>query len=172
MTATGGTKLSAVDKALLHWLSRVTDTADPEPAHLRELGRLALSVRRVDAQLAEVVADSELVLDCELVGAVRSGAEASRVGQASPRMVSFEIDDVAIEVQITDLPDGREILGVVDGLIPSDGARVDLETGRAERASCSLDEFNRFEFSAVARGLVRFRVVADPVDVTTDWLTV
>ncbi len=166
MTATGGTELSAADQALLHWLSRVADTADPEPAHLRELGRLALSVRKVDAQLAEVVVDSELVR------AVRSGAEPGRVGQTSPRMVSFEIGDVAIEVQITDLPDGREILGVVDGVISSDGARVDLETGRAECVSCSLDELNRFEFSAVARGLVRFRVVADPVDVTTDWLTV
>ena len=57
------------DRELLESLARVALLVDPEPPYLRELGRAALSIRRVDAELAELIADSQLA-----AGAVRSVA--------------------------------------------------------------------------------------------------
>lgn len=160
MTATLGDELSSADLALLQWLSRVAAVVDPEPAHLRELGRLALSVRRVDAALAALVADSD-----ELAGAVRLA------GANSPRVLSFELDGVVVEVQVTDRPTGRSVLGVVEGLSLAPGDRVELETARAEVLPVPIDSLGRFDIEDVPRGLVRLRVLAGGCDVTTDWVS-
>ncbi len=160
MTQTLGDELSPADLALLDWLSRVAAVADPEPPHLRELGKLALSVRRLDAEAAALVADSR-----ELTSIVRSA------DTQSPRVLTFELDVVVIEVQVTDRPSGRQLLGVLDGVDLGPGARVDIETARAEQVSAPVDEVGRFMFADVPRGLVRLRVVVGGLDVTTDWVS-
>lgn len=159
MTSTMGDELSPADLALLQWLSRVAAVLDPEPPHLRELGRLALSVRRVDAELAALVADSD-----------RMSAAVRLAGTNSPRVVSFEVEDVVVEVQVSDRAAGRSLLGLVEGLDLQAGDRVDLETARAEVRSAPLDVMGRFDFADVPRGLVRLRVLAGGRDVTTDWV--
>lgn len=160
MTQTLGDAVSPADLALLEWLSRVAAVVDPEPPHLRELGKLALSVRRLDSEAAALVADSR-----ELASMVRSG------DAPSPRVLTFELADVVVEVQVTDRPAGRALLGVVEGVQPEPAARVDVETARADRLSAALDEAGRFEFADVPPGLVRLRVVAGDQDVTTDWVS-
>lgn len=151
-------RFSPEDEALLAWLGRVAAVADPEPGHLLELGRAAFSVRRIDAELAELVSDSVL-----LAGLVRSG-------RTGPRLLSFSAGDLVVEIQVTDAPSGGEVLGLVEGLMSAHPARVDVEDGAGRVEEHSLDGFGRFRLDRVPSGLVRFRVVAGPLDVTTAWV--
>jgi hypothetical protein len=154
--------LDPQDAALLAWLGGVLAAVDPEPEVLRELGRAAFSVRRVDEELAELVADSAL-----LGGMVRSVTP-------GPRLLSFAAGNLVLELQVTDMPRGRAALGMLDGLleagpVPAD-ARVDLETADARVESTDVDEVGRFAFDQVPEGLVRLRVVSGALDVTTAWV--
>ncbi len=151
---------TADDEQLLAWLGALAAVVDPEPVELRELGRAAFTVRRIDAELAELVSDSAL-----LGGLVRSAG-------SGPRLLSFAAGDLVIELQVDEAPAGLGALGVIDGLeqpVPAD-ARVDLETADARVLSSPLDELGRFGFTTVPAGLVRARVVAGELDVTTAWV--
>lgn len=150
--------LSPADLELLARLARVAAVIDPEPPHLRELGRAALSVRRVDAELAALVADSQL-----MTGAVRS------TGLDNPRVLTFRLAGVLVEVQISQSPKGRQLIGVLEGLDRGSADRVLLETAGNESFSSPVDLLGRFEFAWVGRGLVRLRVLAGGADVTTEW---
>ncbi len=154
--------MSVEDRELLDWLARVAETVDPEPQHLRELGKAALSVRRVDAELAQLVADSAL-----LAGAVRSGAV-----DTAPRLLTFLLGDLAVDVQVTLAADGLELIGVLDGLAARDGGWVEVESPGVATTRCELDPVGRFAGRQIAPGLVRLRVRARNLDVTTDWVTV
>jgi hypothetical protein len=151
-------ELTDEDLSLLAWLGRVAAVVDPEPPHLRELGRSALSVRRVDSELAELVSDSVL-----LGGLVRSAV-------TGPRLLTFVAGDVVIDVQVTDEPHGREVIGQVDGLEPGDVVSLDIETADARVVRVELDELRRFTVHDAPGGLLRLRVVSGPVDVTTAWV--
>lgn len=150
--------LSQSDLVLLSMLRRVVETVDPEPEYLRELGRAAFSVRRVDAELAELVADSSLQREL-----VRSAGE-------DPRLLTFQVGGVFIEVQVSRLDTRRELIGQVEGLDADGDGRVEIEAARGEVLSAPLDELGRFAFDEVPMRLVRLRVVAPGVDVTTDWV--
>lgn len=153
---------TADDEQLLAWLGALAAVVDPEPEELRELGRAAFAVRRLDSELAELVSDSAL-----LGGLVRSAG-------TGPRLLSFAAGELIIEVQVSEGPRGREVIGVVDGLseaaVGVGDARVDLETADARVLSAQLDELGRFTFDLAPAGLLRFRVVAGQVDVTTAWV--
>lgn len=150
--------LTQSDLVLLSMLRRVVETVDPEPEYLRELGRAAFSVRRVDAELAELVADSSL--QRELV----------RSAGADPRLLTFQVGGVFIEVQVSRLDTRRELIGQVEGLDTEGESRVEIEAARGGVLSAPLDELGRFAFDEVPMRLVRLRVVAPGVDVTTDWV--
>ncbi len=149
--------LSPQDRQLLDWLGQVVTVVDPEPPHLRELGRLALSVRRVDAELAALIADSD-----RLVG-VR------RAGPAGVRLLSFELGSMLADVEVHPRPGDRlRLVGVIDGL--AGPGRVDVETGSATTQSVEVDAVGRFAADAVPAGLLRLRILAEGVDVTTEWV--
>ncbi len=150
--------LTPSDVALLTMLRRVVETLDPEPDYLREMGRAAFSVRRVDAELAELVSDS--TLQRELV----------RSASADPRLLTFQVGGVFIEIQVSHIDTRRELIGVVEGLETEGEARVEIEAARGDVLRSALDEFGRFGFDEVPARLVRFRVLTTGVDVTTDWV--
>ncbi|MBK8469645.1 MAG: hypothetical protein WAR57_12270 [Candidatus Phosphoribacter sp.] len=151
------------DRELLAWLARTCADVDPEPDDLRELGRAALSVRRVDAELAALVGD------CALTGSDVRSSETTGDGH---RLLAFGLGDLLIETQVSARPGGVSLLGVVEGITHSAEGRVELESTRAPTRRCPLDRFARFWFTAVPAGLVRLRVVAVGHDVTTQWVTV
>lgn len=150
--------LTPGDATLLSMLRHVIEVVDPEPEYLRELGRAAFSVRRVDAELAELVSDSSL--QRELV----------RSAGADPRLLTFQVGGVFVEVQVSRLETRRELIGQVDGLDTEGEGRVEIEAARGEVLTAPLDELGRFVFDEVPMRLVRLRVVAPGVDVTTDWV--
>ena len=150
--------LTPSDLALLTMLRRVVEVLDPEPEYLREMGRAAFSVRRVDAELAELVSDSSLQREL-----VRSASE-------DPRLLTFQVGGLFIEVQISRVEARRELIGLVEGLETEGEGRVEIEAARGDMLSAPLDEFGRFGFDEVPMRLVRFRVLTAAVDVTTDWV--
>ncbi len=150
--------LTPSDLTLLTMLRRVVEVLDPEPEYLREMGRAAFSVRRVDAELAELVSDSALQREL-----VRSASE-------DPRLLTFQVGGLFIELQVSRLETRRELIGLVEGLESEGEGRVEIEAARGDVLSAPLDEFGRFGFDEVPMRLVRFRVLTTAVDVTTDWV--
>ena len=150
--------LTPSDVALLRMLRQVVEVVDPEPDYLREMGRAAFTVRRIDAELAELVSDSSL--QRELV----------RSAGGDPRLLTFQVGGVFIEVQVSHIDTRREVIGVVEGVDPEQDGRVEVEAAGGDVLGVALDEFGRFAFAEVPMRLLRFRVVTSEVDVTTDWV--
>ncbi|HRW17563.1 MAG TPA: hypothetical protein P5181_01840 [Dermatophilaceae bacterium] len=155
-------QLDPGDDALLGWLRRVIDQADPEPPHLRDLGSLALSVRRVDGELAALVADSATA------GSVRRASDATPGGV---RLLAFELDDVVVDVEARPLPGHRvTLVGVVEGV--TGDLAVEVETAAAATIPVTVDGVGRFALDEVSSGLIRLRVRTGELDVTTEWVRV
>lgn len=145
------------DVELLAELRRAAAGADPEPAYLRELGRAAFSVRRVDAELAQLVADSA------------RRRELVRSAGGDPRLVTFVAGEVTIEVQVSRADSRPCLIGLVEGLAQPQGARVAVEAASGLLVAAALDEWGRFTVEDLPPGLLRLRVAGEGVDVTTDW---
>ena len=77
------------DQELLLRLGVLARAADPAPAEVLELGRAALSMRRLDAELAELVADS----DAALAGVRGAGS--------TVRLLTFEAGELVVEAQVS-----------------------------------------------------------------------
>lgn len=139
-------------------LRRIAAVADPVPSLVLESARSAFLLRALDAELAELVHDS--AVDPELV-LVRGP------GDNDVRMLSFEHGSVAVDLQVTETPAGRELLGLVSGAVG------DVELERAgSRTAVPLDEAGRFVASGLPTGAVRLHLRAeDGTAVTTSWVT-
>src|ERR1700728_1504739 len=107
----------SLDEAgLLARLGAVALAADGPPDLVYELGRAAFAWRRVEAELAELVADSALEASM-----VRSSASSTRV-------LSFEVGEVTVEVQVSIRRGRRSLLGQVAGRPAASGGVVWAET--------------------------------------------
>ena len=146
------------DDILIGQLRRIGDQADPPPPTVLEAARAAFLMRRIDAELAELVLDSD----------VDAGPVAVRAGQMDAvRMLSFESGTVSVEVQVTDVEGTRSLLGLVSGA----SGPVEMET-MAGRSSVQPDSLGRFSIPAVPPGTVRLHLTADDgTAVTTSWVS-
>jgi hypothetical protein len=146
---------------LLAQLGAIASAADGPPDLVYELGRAAFAWRRVDAELAELVADSAL--------------ESSMVRSAAPqtRVLSFEAGDVTIEIQVTVRRGRRSLLGQVVGRPASSGGVVWAETDNGTAPSVPVDPVGRFAMDEVPEGRLRFRIEApEATAVTTVWVDI
>ena len=84
----GGTER---DEELLGELRRAVADLDPVPASVTEFAKAALGWRRIDADLAELLADS--ALEPERLAGTRAGA-------ASVRSVTFRADDLELDLEV------------------------------------------------------------------------
>ena len=146
------------DDTLIRRLRGISDQVDPPPATVLEAARAAFLMRRIDAELAELVLDS----------AVDAGPVAVRAGEMDAvRMLSFESGTVSVEVQVTDVDGARSLLGLVSGA----SGPVEMET-MAGRSFVQLDSLGRFSIAAVPPGTVRLNLTADDgTPVTTSWVS-
>jgi hypothetical protein len=143
------------DDELIARLGALAREADPVPDSVLEAGRAAFLLRRLDAELAELVHDSAL----DAAGAVRGGGE---------RLLSFEGGDVTVELQVTPRADRLALLGQLVGVDPPVGLVVETATGRVE---VPVDEAGMFR-QEVAQGLFRLHVTpGDRSAVVTSWVT-
>ena len=130
---------------------RAIELAQPVSERSLELARAAFDWRTLDAELAELVADSALAPP----GAVRA------VGQ--PRLVTFEGSNLAIELEIEPRGEGRLITG---RLLPPQPAAMELVRPDGERRAVEVDAHGRFSAELAGGGPVAFRVLS----LRTDWL--
>ena len=133
------------DEQLLAELRTALDLSDPPPERLATIAKAALTWRTIDAELAEIAFDSAH----DLTG-VRD--------TAVQRQVTFETDDLEIEIMMTDEATRR----VVGQLVPAAEATIVLIAGdddEPSRITTTSDHLGRFGFNDVPTGRVGFAVL-------------
>lgn len=147
------------DDQLMAELGAALDAMDPVPSAVTEFAKAAFAWRTIDAELAELVFDSE----GEQLAGVRSGAGA--------RQMTFRAPGVEIEVVV--MSEGARRL--VGQLVPPQAATVELRY-RDEVRSAKCDSLGRFTFQDVPVGPISIRCSIDDGDgnmvVQTDWMIV
>ncbi|MQA35465.1 hypothetical protein [Modestobacter roseus] len=131
----------AADERLLHDLARVARDRDPVPTDLLEFARQSLTWRTVDAELAELTADSH-----EVARAVRTAGD-------DVRLLTFSAGDLRLDVEVLAEGATRRLVGE---LSPAQPARVVLEHTDGTLTE-DTDELGRFLLDGVPVGLVRLR---------------
>jgi hypothetical protein len=111
------------DEAILARLHAICQEVDPVPDLVFEAARAAFSLRRLDAELAELVLDSFE----ESAGAVAVRA----AGLADIRLLSFVAGPLTIELQVTERDSARHLVAQVSG-IELAAAALETATGRTE----------------------------------------
>lgn len=145
------------DDELVDRLRRIAAQVDPPPELVLETARAALTLRRLDAELADLVHDSALAAGPVLV----------RGADDSLRLLSFETSTVSVEVQVSETAGRRSLLGMVSG---ASGA-VEVETAEGRR-TVPLGPSGRFDVDDVPSGTVRLHLVADDgTPVSTSWVS-
>jgi hypothetical protein len=142
------------DEELMERLRRIADEVDAPPELVEESARAAFLTRRLDAELAELVSDSDLTT--------------SGVRGAGPRALAFELRDLTLELQLDEGPDGLAMRGLVIGM--TGPVHVEVDTPGSS-SSAETDESGWFSVADVPRGPVRVRLqLSDDVEVSTGWL--
>lgn len=152
------------DMRLLGELRDAFARATEPPALVLAAGRAVFGLRDLDAELALLTWDSEVDAGPQLVrgAAVLDAA----------RSMTFELDEVAVEIEIGPAEQGRRLSGQ---LIPPRAAQVELERadGRADRTRLDADDLGRFGCSSAPSGLVRLRVLRSGYrPVVTSWVRI
>lgn len=151
------------DEQLMAVLGAALAESDPVPDHVLEAAKAVPEIAHLDAELAQLMFDS----DVELAG-VRSGATAT-----ADRQLNFECDDADIEIVIRREERAGRFVTVIEGQVsPASQARVALMAADpATVASTTADELGRFRLGDVPSGAVRLLVHVDGVTrpIVTAW---
>jgi hypothetical protein len=151
------------DDALEQELSGLIRRADPMPPAVLEAGRAALGWRRLDAELAELLADSALAFD---EPALARGTEVPL------RSVTFGTGQRSIDLDVASHGEGVTLRGQL-----SPPARATIEVQRQDGAmltSVTADDYGRFVAELAGGGTIRLRLTGDPQrePIETAWITV
>jgi hypothetical protein len=144
------------DDELVSALALALRELDPVPARLVEAGKTALSWRTVDAELAELVADTE------------GGIGAA--GVHAPRILTFAAGDTTLVLEVTDDENGRRLLGQI--VAPR---RAEIEAAhRSGAVTVESDDLGRFRVEHFPTGPIRLslRVPGKPGPVVTSWVNI
>lgn len=131
------------DEDLLQELRLMMCRVDPVPASVVLAARSAIMWRSIDAELAELTADS-LVADQRLVG-VRA--------HDVPTMLTFEVGGQVLEVEVMSTGRGRRLVGQ---LVPAAPGQVVVHHGETD-VTVQADEVGRFSVDGIVPGPVRLR---------------
>ncbi|MCG8927427.1 hypothetical protein [Lentzea sp. CC55] len=143
---------------MLDLLRAAAERIDPPPSTVVEVGRAALSTRRIDEELAALIADSDLVP----AGVVRDGAG------DEPRLLVFETAGVTLEVHVE--PDGGQL--VLRGLVAGASGSVVIEAASGLR-SAPIDAGGWFTVVGLVDGSARFRLRGDDgTPIVTSWVLI
>lgn len=150
------------DERLIGELRAFFAEVDPVPPLVTETAKASLGWRRLDADLAELLADS----------ALQEEPFALARGSAAPaRSVTFSSGEVTIDIEVHVADEARTLLGQ---LSPPAAASIEIQTTAQEVVLSEADQLGRFRVRLAAGGPIRLRVLgADgnpPVE--TSWITV
>lgn len=146
------------DAALLAELRATLDEVDPVPPLVLEAARAAFGLRRLDAELAELVRDS---------AEERAGLIAVR-GDGNVRLISFETGLVTVELQVTERGTVRDLVAEVSGTAL---ASAEVETPGLRHPT--LRDDSMISADAVPSGLLRLHLrTIEGRDLVTSWVRV
>lgn len=144
------------DEELLAQLRAAGTVADGPPEVVLAAAKAAFGLRALDAELAELVADS-----------LESGSLVR--GATTVRLVTFEAAGVTVDLEVTPEGERHRLLGQLSG---ASGRPVQLDAG-GRQWRVAVDELGRFAVDDVAAGPLRLRCTsAAGVPVVTSWLTI
>ena len=149
---TGGD--DADDVELLAELRGMTAFIDPVPPEAIAAARSAFAWRTMDAELAELTADTSV--DATLAG-VRSGD--------APTMLTFDAPGLTVEIEVLGVAGHRRVLGQI---VPPGQGDVEVRN-RGGTATVQVDELGRFAADDIAPGPVSLRCRVGVRVVETDW---
>jgi hypothetical protein len=147
------------DDDLLAELRSVIGRIDPVPPEVTEFAQAALGWRRLDADLAELLADS----------ALETNAALARGGEG--RWLTFRADDLTIDVEIQTAGKARTLLGQLAP--PPAAATIEVQsTDGTVLTSTAGDTLGRFRLALESDGHVRLRVLREgAAPVETSWFS-
>jgi hypothetical protein len=154
MNAAGVTGGDDADDALLLELRTLAALHDPVPLDAVAAARSAIAYRTMDAELAELTADTSVE---PRVAGVR--------GAAAPALLSFDAIDLTVELEVVETAGARRLLGQ---LVPPRPGTVQVRH-RGGTSTVTADEVGRFSADHVARGPVSLRCEVEGRVVETDW---
>lgn len=157
-TSAGGVfPQGAGDDELLGELRTLAAVVDPVPPEAIAAARSAIAWRTMDAELAELTADTSV--EPELAG-VRS--------VETPAMLTFEASDLTVEIEVIEEGHGRRLIGQ---LVPPGPGEIEIRQ-RAGRVAVLADEMGRFSASDVVAGPLSLLCRRLDGVVQTDWFLV
>jgi hypothetical protein len=157
------------DRDLLAWLGETLREAEPPPEHVMELARQSFMLRTLDADLAELVEDSDL--DRGPGVAVR-GLTRPRLRQLAFQFSDGQNDDeLVIAMEVEPRGQRRRLTGHLSSRRP---AEIEIrQPATPEARQVDVDHLGRFVIDDVLPGpmsLTCRRAGARPV--TTEWTNV
>jgi hypothetical protein len=129
----------ADDDELLARLAATLRGAEEPPAEAAELARLTFGLRDLDAQLAELVADSAVDSAVDSAAGVPAGV---RAATGTPRLLTFAADEAELELQVAPAGDGWSVVGQ---LVPPGPAvvRAEAAAGGVSPVEADADHLGR-----------------------------
>jgi hypothetical protein len=147
---------SNADHDLLAALGELFDEVDPVPPDVLAAALGSFAWRDVDAELAELIEDSELA-----AAAVR--------GVGESRLLTFEAATVTVVVEVTELDGGRRLLGQV---VPPGVCRLEVRHGTGS-TTVETDQLGRFCIDTVPAGPVSILCAGEGREpVVTSWVSI
>jgi hypothetical protein len=142
--STANEPIDATDERILEQLRLLHDALDPPPADLVERIKFAMALENLDVEVCRL--QEEMFIG--------SGARAAE----RTRTITFDSESMTIMVSIAEVSQDHVRL---DGwLAPPARAQVELRRPAAgEHSTAIADEFGRFVFERVARGLAQLVVL-------------
>jgi hypothetical protein len=146
------------DELLLAELATVLDRVHGPPPALVGASKALFALRTLDAELAALAHDS--VEDQPVEADVRSGGQ--------PRILTFEADDLTVEVEVDESPGARRMIGQ---LTPPGPAELELRTPD-DPVRGTADDLGRFVLALPAqRRRCSLRVRREARVTETSWVT-
>jgi hypothetical protein len=150
--------MDADDLGVLSRLRGLFDAVDPVPAAAVPAAQALFGLRRLDEELAELVRDS----------AEEHGRMLAVRGQGDVRLISFETGPVAVELQVTERGDVRDLVAQIAGTSIAD---AEVETPGGRRAAPVQESL--LTLDGVPAGLLRLRLrTGTGSELVTSWVRV
>jgi hypothetical protein len=144
------------DDELMQRLRRVANEVDPVPDLVTDSARAAFTTRRLNDELAELLRDSQATTPADV-----------RLEQPGLRVLSFEVGEVSLELQIEQIRDRLLMKGLAIGTVGD----AEIETATTGPHGAGIDEQGWFRIGELPVEPLRVRVrAARGGTVTTEWI--
>lgn len=138
-------------------LRSVIDRADPVPSAVVDAARAAFTWHTIDAELAELTADSAM-------------ATAGTRSSSAPRLLTFEGAGIEVEVEVAQTGPTRRLAGQV---IPVGAAQVTVRWASGTQ-DAAADDLGRFTVEGIPAGAISLAVLRAGAEhpIVTSWVSI